>query len=359
MSKKQNSLFIVVVLSIIWIIGPIPYDEMRSRYPIYPQENGVVLNSSSILTQNDELGFLEGKGQVKLAKGVESFSVTPSYPGRRPQDGRVPGGTSKPPRAPNGFYRTPPKVVDNGVNNRLYGEPGGYGGAGGGDPGDDSNSGKPNSESEEQCQDPGVYGQMSKKPKKKKKSRQVSKERVTQAYENFMLKMSRKGYKVDVPLDRFLKLAINPQTGQFEEKSIFEAEGGLEGEAQGMYKNLRRPSNKDIDLDFEATRIDSEESLFVDHKGMIDFGSLEDEGIDISGFLSHADVAYNMGRDSVKQKERFVGFDQGPKSKQDVLHLYDFKKIRNPDQKPSLVQAVLNGAENAGYQEGIAFLNYE
>lgn len=174
-----------------------------------------------------------------------------------------------------------------------------------------------------------------------------------------MLEMSRKGYKVDFSLDRFLELSTNPQTGQFDEKSIFETEGGLAGEAKDLFRDLRRPTNPDVDLDFEATRIDSSESLFVDHKGMIDFGNLEDKGIDISGFPSHADVTYNMGRDSVEQKERFVGFDQGPKSKQDVLHLYNFKNIRNPDEKPFLVQVVLNGAENAGDQEGIAFLNHE
>jgi hypothetical protein len=42
--------------------------------------------------------------------------------------------------------------------------------------------------------------------------------------------------------------------------------------------------------------------------------------------------------------------DQGPASMGEVVHLYNFAL---------LVQAVLNGAEQAGYTDGIRFLNYE
>ena len=66
-----------------------------------------------------------------------------------------------------------------------------------------------------------------------------------------------------------------------------------------------------------------------------------------------------MGKDSVFQKERFIGFNKGPESRDDVLHLYNFKNMRNNAEKPFLVQAVLNGAEQAGYTDGILFLNYE
>ena len=92
---------------------------------------------------------------------------------------------------------------------------------------------------------------------------------------------------------------------------------------------------------------------------MIDFESLEDKGIDTSSYPTHESVAFNMGKDSVDQKERFIGLDEGPKSIDDVLHLYNFKNIRNNAEKPFLVQAVLNGAEQAGYTDGIRFLNYE
>ena len=44
-------------------VRPISYDEMRSRHPIYPQENVVVVNSSSISNQNDAFDFLESTSE--------------------------------------------------------------------------------------------------------------------------------------------------------------------------------------------------------------------------------------------------------------------------------------------------------
>lgn len=62
--------------------------------------------------------------------------------------------------------------------------------------------------------------------------------------------------------------------------------GDLELEAKAMVNNLRRPDNPTVDLDFVAKRLGSGETIFIDHKGMIGFGSLSDKGIDISGFPS-------------------------------------------------------------------------
>jgi hypothetical protein len=125
-----------------------------------------------------------------------------------------------------------------------------------------------------------------------------------------------------------------------------------------MVNNLRRPENPKVDLDFVAERAGSGETIFIDHKGMIDFGSLSDKGIDISGFPSHESVAFNMGKDSVNQKEKFIGMDQGPASMAKVVHLYNFENIQNRNEIPLIMQAVLNGAEQAGYTDGIIFLNY-
>lgn len=116
---------------------------------------------------------------------------------------------------------------------------------------------------------------------------------------------------------------------------------------------------KIVDFDFVAERVGSGETIFIDHKGMIDFGSLSDKGIDISGFPSHESVAFNMGKDSVDQKGKFIDMDQGPISIEAVVHLYNFENIRNRTEIPILMQAVLNGAEQAGYMDGIIFLNYE
>jgi len=43
----------------------------------------------------------------------------------------------------------------------------------------------------------------------------------------------------------------------------------------------------------------------------------------------------------------------------EVVHLYNFEKIRDTTEIPLLMQAVLNGAEQAGYTDGLIFLNYE
>lgn len=267
---------------------------------------------------------------------------------------------NKPPRAPSGF-RTPHKTVE---KQGLYAGATGFGGSGSsssGSPGDDSNPF--NTKSPNQCQNPNYFNQTQtqtqKKKKKKKNSRHVSKEQVIQRYQDFMSKMKKKGYEVNISEDRFIQLSTNPQTGKFDEKSIFETEGGLELEAKGMVNNLRRPDNLKVDLDFVAERVGSGETIFIDHKGMIDFGSLSDKGIDISGFPSHESIAFNMGKDSVDQKRKFIGMDQGPTSMEQVVHLYNFENIRNRTETPLLMQAVLNGAEQTGYMSGIIFLNYE
>ena len=51
--------------------------------------------------------------------------------------------------------------------------------------------------------------------------------------------------------------------------------------------------------------------------------------------------------------------NQGPTSIEEVVHLYNFENILNRTEVPILMQAVLNGAEQAGYTDGIIFLNYE
>lgn len=66
-----------------------------------------------------------------------------------------------------------------------------------------------------------------------------------------------------------------------------------------------------------------------------------------------------MGKKSVAQKEKFGGMNQGPASLNEVVHIYNFINIRNRDEVPFLMQAVLNGAEQAGYNGGIIFINYE
>lgn len=182
-----------------------------------------------------------------------------------------------------------------------------------------------------------------------------------------MVRMQNKGYgDVEVSEKRFLELSTNPQTGNYDYKSIIEAEGALEGEAQGFYSNVRRlDDNSKVDLDFQAEDINTGKTFFLDHKRMIDFGKLEEQGKDISGFPSPATVAYNMGKKSVKQKDFFLGIEEdGPQERSDVRHIYNFDDIKSVGERLMLMQAVINGAEDARYNynindQGMMFLNID
>lgn len=121
--------------------------------------------------------------------------------------------SNKPSRAPSGF-RTPHKPVE---KQSLYGGATGFGGSGSsssGSPGDDSNPF--NTKFPNQCQNSNYFNQTQKKKKKKKNSRHVSKERVIQAYQDFMSKMKKKSCEVNISEDRFIQLSTNPQTGKFD-----------------------------------------------------------------------------------------------------------------------------------------------
>lgn len=72
-------------------------------------------------------------------------------------------------------------------------------------------------------------------------------------YRRFMEDMTQKGIEIECNQQRFNDLSVNQDTSEIDGKSIFEAKGGLQGEGQGIYKDLRRPANRDVRLDFEAT----------------------------------------------------------------------------------------------------------
>lgn len=125
-------------------------------------------------------------------------------------------------------------------------------------------------------------------------------------YERFKKDMEQKGLKSDCNQERFYELSKNPDTGLTDIKSLTKAKGGLEGEARGLYTNLRRPSNKAVDLDFE---IDSPNGYTqIDSKTPINFQDLVEQGKDISGFPDVESVAYNIGFDIPGQKNGFVMF---------------------------------------------------
>ena len=139
MSKEKNDLFVVIIFSIIWIVRPISYDEMRSRHPIYPQENVVVVNNSSISNQNDEFDFLESTTkEIILAKDIsanffaEGFSPPlPRRPtstgsqtpmgmgGSNPGQGGNPGSASEAVNSSSNLPDPNPKIVAR-IDDRSY-----------------------------------------------------------------------------------------------------------------------------------------------------------------------------------------------------------------------------------------------
>ena len=332
MSKERNDLFVVIIFSLIWIVRPISYDEMRSRHPIYPQE--MVINISN-QQQNASLNEILSKqnstkpDEVILVKndgilpGADGFPLNNNPRRRHPFDRprmRGTGITIDPPQNIQGLGNIPeaPKVrsfteVDTGLNARRGNRA-------------------------DQC--PAPEFDMKKQ------------------YENFIQEISEKGYKLECSEERFNELSTNPQTGAIDEKSLIEAKGGLQGEAQGMYTNLRRPTNKAVDLDFEINS--SKGYTHVDYKTPIDFQDLADnKGIDVSNFPSLETVAYNMGQKIPPQKEEFCGLTSGPKSPENVLHVVNLDLIRDSNQKQNMIDSVLKGAEDkSGNAVGIYFLNY-
>ena len=57
--------------------------------------------------------------------------------------------------------------------------------------------------------------------------------------------------------------------------------------------------------------------------------------------------------------EKCCQSDPSPQSPDEVLHLINFDKIRNSIDKPGLLNAVLQGAEDIGSALDIKFINYE
>lgn len=68
------------------------------------------------------------------------------------------------------------------------------------------------------------------------------------------------------------------------------------------------------------------------------------------------EMAYNMGKSLVKQKERFCGLEQGPESSENVLHIIDMAYVPSHE-KEIVKEYCLKGAKEAGSSEGIKFLN--
>lgn len=67
-------------------------------------------------------------------------------------------------------------------------------------------------------------------------------------------------------------------------------------------------------------------------------------------------MAYKMGLKIVDQKQTFCGLKQGPKSSENVLHIFNLAYV--PEYEKEIAKEYcLKEAEDAGSSEGIQFLN--
>lgn len=65
-----------------------------------------------------------------------------------------------------------------------------------------------------------------------------------------------------------------------------------------------------------------------------------------------------MGKTIIIQKIIHLGKDKGPTSPEEVVHRFNFIKMRYREEVPLFMQEVLNGAKQVGETDDIIFFNY-
>lgn len=173
--------------------------------------------------------------------------------------------------------------------------------------------------------------------------------------------MEEKNIEIDCDQERFNRLCINPQIEKRNGKSLYETRSGLQGENQGLYKDLQINENGDVILDFEANEISTGRRIYINSKSSKDFGTMtKEKRIDTSYFSSYDFVYYNIGKEIPPQKTRFIKRENGPQLLEKVLYFVNLENVVNYQEKPGLISAVLEGVEfDKGLSEGIIFINYQ
>ena len=77
-----------------------------------------------------------------------------------------------------------------------------------------------------------------------------------------------------------------------------------------------------LGVNFKAELVSTGETIYLHHKGMIDFYTLSSPPK-----KSHASVAWAMGKKSVAQKRYYVNKDGGPTHISQIYHVCNFEKI--------------------------------
>ena len=152
--------------------------------------------------------------------------------------------------------------------------------------------------------------------------------------------------------ERFKKLAKDPKANKevFHKTTVDEARTAIQAEIEGLVDNPQRieqPICKSIDLDFKVDGPALYTHMDVKHP----VGS--EILIKQNSPYTLQEIANNMGKSIVKQKERFCGFEQGPESSENVLHIIDLAYV--PSHEKEIVKEYC--LKGAGSSKGIEFLN--
>ena len=151
---------------------------------------------------------------------------------------------------------------------------------------------------------------------------------------------------------RFQELARDPnaRTKVYHKKTVDEARSALQAEIMGIVEGVERipqPYCKIVDLDFRISGPAPYSHLDMKHP----VGSLILKKQNSPYTLQESSL--NMGKSIIKQKKRFCGLDQGPKSSRNVLHIVDLYYI--PKEEKEIVKDFC--VKGAGSPEGILFIN--
>jgi hypothetical protein len=115
-------------------------------------------------------------------------------------------------------------------------------------------------------------------------------------------------------------------------------------------QRIKQPIFKSVDLDFKINGPAPFTHLDVKHPVGSEILLKQNSPYTLQ------EMAYNMGKSIVKQKERFCGLKQGAESSENVLHIIDLAYVPS-NEKKMVKEYCLKGAKEEVSSEGIKFLN--
>lgn len=282
------------------------------------------------------------------SSGKSAGSKGQSYPGKTPP-------AKKLDRLPSGFggqYKKKGRGLSGGPSGS------GSGSNGSGNSAEyDSSSQKPKkplSKSQDQCSNPNYFTKQN--PRKKKKAaknrkRTLKRQEVYDRYKEFVKEMKQDGYDIfdlDCDYQRFEDMCRDPRTGLFTAKEMFQAEGGLALEAQGVIKNVRLNTDLNVNIDLVAELTSTGETILLDAKRAKNFDGFRDNYgnlvAETSKRANPLDRAFDSGQKAVDQQNKWRKAANG----RPIYEFYDLKEFRNTPMIPGLIEEFTNGVESMG-----------